>query len=244
MTVATALVYGGWTPAHLLAMLDDEAYLPPTLALKCDRRPDPATGKDVDVPSTQKVEVRRVQQTGQTGAFIEKRYLGRYANRAKYEANMLDLVQNLPRIKGHVVGSVGKFQSTTSELLLVTPWVGLSVEDWNALLGDSSPFKSSCVAVLALARAVLRATQEFHQVGFVHCDLQPQNIVIGHTSTPRKGWYRLNLAETRLIDLEFSLPPLTAVTESGGRQVTIPREWFRDKNNALLCRFTPNWRFF
>jgi hypothetical protein len=107
------------------------------------------------------------------------------------------------------------------------------VADWNILLGAQSPFLSSCKAVLALVRAVLRATQAFHEKGFVHGDLLLQNIIINHMPTSTKDTYRLNLPKTHLIDLEFSLPPVDAI-QLENKDVTHKRQWFKDTDGCYI----------
>ena len=218
----------GWSADELLRMLADPRYLPPPLGLKCDK---PA---GEDIPGTHKIEVRRVFRRDDQIAYIQKRYLGRYAHRAQYELALLDVVQKIPVVRDHVVGAAGQFHGQNNHgLVLTMRWGGLSVEDWNVLLGEQSPFKTSCVAVLSLVRAVLRASSQFHSMGFVHGDLLLRNVVLPQMASDKPGRHRLDMSKTRLIDLEFSLAPLTAI-KSGSTQSLIPREWFKETQGATI----------
>ncbi len=225
---ATAALVAAWSRDDLRRMALDRQWGPPPLGLKRD-----VDRNDKPIPGTEKVEIRREYNAEQKVPFIKKKYLHLYAKRVNYERHMLEAVGKLDALRAHVVDLSGVMNVGRTNMEVLTRWRGLSVRDWDALLDEESPFRRSCVAVLGLVRAILTATREFHRLGFVHCDLLLHNLVMeGVFPDGRRDALRLLLNTTRLIDLEFTLPPLSSLRVSGLHFE--PREWPRDTNGDLI----------
>lgn len=207
-------------------MLLDERYVPPPLFLKLDHTGD---------LETRKIEVRRVRRQGRS--YIDKRYVGDYANRANEESQMLEVMRTQALVKDYVVEFSGKAFSAQSvqaqSLDITTRWSGLSIQNWLALWpAQQSPF-ASLAALLALVRAIVKALEEFHKLGFVHGDLLPQNLVMPAIKLPN-GRYQLQLQHLRLIDFEFSLAPAGGIASHGTVQLIRKTDWFKDKHGQLI----------
>jgi serine/threonine protein kinase len=215
----------------LRKMLVNERYLPPPLYLKLDN--------DHDLNS-RKIEVRRLYSLRDRYASIEKRYVGAYEKRADEESDMLEATRSLNLVREHLADYGGKDHAGSSSNLVTstyvrTRWRGLSIKSWQGLLKDEqSPFSNSVVAYLALVRAIVRALRAFHEAGFVHGDLLPQNIVIPARHNPQDGTWELELDKLRLIDLEFTLTPSEPLKVSNTNKIERRTDWFREKNGNVI----------
>lgn len=243
--VVEAAPVAKWTRVTLRRMLLDPVYVPPPLFLKLD---------DSGKLESRKVEIRRYLDADSQLPHVDKRYVGRYAKSAGYEKQMLDAVQNLPIVKEHFVGlrshsnaSSERHNTATnasgSGSKLITRWSGLSLSSWayELLPAERLPFRDNPRALLALVRAVLRATEEFHKLGFVHCDLLLQNILLDAKFDADTGLFTFDLANLKIIDLEFSLTPVQQTTLADGGFVPARRaDWFRDTGGTAIT-LLPHW---
>ena len=204
-----------WSLEHLVEMLRDEKMPSQKLTLKDGL-----------------IEVQRVVFEGVP--CIEKRYLGNISQRQNYEIEQLQRIRRTGNLA--VTENVASIYSMGTEEVIFTRWFGLDTDSWRRLLPDS-PFEKNVPFLLAWVRGVLKACYEFHKLGFVHCDLLPQNIVIRHkVQDVSNGQYTLMLDKPFIIDLEFGLAPLTGGTWGEG---VIRHGWRYNDGRAI--KLAPAW---
>nr|MDP2191342.1 hypothetical protein [Rhodoferax sp.] len=206
-----------WSLDQLAAMLRDELTESEKLTLKdgC-------------------IEVQRVVFNGKS--CIEKRYLRSLSERQQCEMQQLLCVGGLPALLNDVASLASSENMSVEGVrksVARTRWYGHDTSSWMRLAeGDNSPFRRSVPTMLAWVSGVLRACYEFHRLGFVHCDLLPQNIVIRHrVDHARPGRYTLLLDQPFIIDLELCLGPNKRGLWGKGDQ----RDgWFRNNGAPLF----------
>ena len=218
--MATTEVVKEWSEQHLLELLRDPRMPSQTLSLKHGL-----------------IEVRREVFEGDP--CIVKRYLGDLSQRQQYELQQLTAVGGVSELHTNIasVRNAGK-RSTYGgrESILHTRWHGLDTYSWQRLawatLGAESPFLRNAPFLLAWIRGVLKACERFHELGFVHCDLLPQNIVLRHrTDDAAAGRYTLLLDQPFIFDLEFCLAPQKWGAWGSGQ---VRDGWF-DDNGLPQC---------
>lgn len=216
---------GTWSLQHLLDMLRDERMPSQKLVLKDGE-----------------IEVQREVFNGEP--CIAKRYLGNLSERQQYEMTQLNAVGGVDSLLRHVASAYSTENRSIfsgRERTLRTRWYGLDTDSWQRMTeaaeDNESPFVRSVPTLLAWVRGVLRACEEFHSLGFVHCDLLPQNIVLRHrTDNALAGRYTLLLDQPFIIDLEFCLGPQVRGLWGPGQ---VRDGWFRDDKTPLCL--SPNW---
>lgn len=206
-----------WSLDQLVAMLRDENAPSPKLILKQGR-----------------IEVQRVLFKNKPS--IEKRYLGNLSDRQQYEIQQLQKIGGLNDVLDHVASLSSSENMSTyqgRENVARTRWYGLDTQSWQRLAeGDNSPFKRNVPTLLAWVSGVLQACKVFHKLGFVLCDLLPQNIVIRHrVDDADAGRYTLLMDKPFIFDLEFCLSP-----QKGGRWGTgqVRDGWVKNDGSPLL----------
>lgn len=223
-----------WSPGQLLRMVIDHAFEPPTLALKLARAGDLTSAQ---------VQVRRYRETSSGDTWVDKTYRGGFANRADHEQFVINALAKDQRITSGVVAD-GQSLQLNGQTLLRARWSGLSIQDWHTLLGgdaadSKSPFSRSCRALLALLRAVLACTKQFHEAGYLHCDLLLQNLVCPANSMIGTQSEVLLLNDLKMIDFEFSYAPVGGVQHRTSTFLC-EREIFRDVQGYLVA-LHPEW---
>ncbi|MEN9373163.1 MAG: hypothetical protein RIR79_715 [Pseudomonadota bacterium] len=217
-----------WTNEHLFLIASQRDW---------DKVP-PLSLKDGDVM----VQLVQKPVKDETELLVEKRYTGRLKRFAQRELDSFNKVNYKGMERFDLLRSYEK-GTLLPDPIVRTKWCGLDTNNWAQLLkvnrgrnGVEQPqhcFTKEAAAILAWVRGVLRSMQNFHEDGFVHCDLLSRNIVIPCTAVEGNNFqFILDLDNPNIIDLELCLSPKEFNSAKWGEP--FGRNGFFDNNNKPL----------
>ncbi|MBC8379779.1 MAG: hypothetical protein H8E62_11470 [Planctomycetes bacterium] len=170
-----------------------------------------------DTPHVQ--VIRQPTKNGQSCVF-QKHFKDKGLDNAGYWLQREnDFLLDLRELQ-HTVNPTQLNFDQSSVTFVATADAGVTIQDWLQVQCSNqqsetpgNPFKHAG-QFLQLIRACLKALEEIHRLGIVHCDIKPDNICLPYRPYPMKAGQRIHIdfEQIQLIDFAFSISrnrPLT-----------------------------------